>query len=254
MSKGQTRWVRLPVDCFDEEWICDETNDVKIAFVSLLFYAEMVTTRGGTFRRLADTVMARKIGVTSDTYESLIAASKKAQSRLTFADDAITIHDWDTFHPTSAKRQAAYRERQDAVLPFDCDKSDVTSSQEKTEEEKTEEEKGKGASRPVKSLEFFNLLPETHRTPEMLDALEGNFKMRTERKMGGLGEKATRDRVAEFSTFTPQEVIEALKTATKCQWKGVFPRSSAQGAQGKTRSIEDRKNQLRRQREERGAA
>lgn len=69
---------------------------------------------------------------------------------------------------------------------------------------------------------IYELLPPTHQTPELLDALKGYLKMRAEYKMVAWKESTMRDHAKSIGALSVGVAIAGIVKATQGTWKGLF--------------------------------
>lgn len=88
-----------------------------------------------------------------------------------------------------------------------------------------EDDEGQSEGKPRKepnASKFFRLLPESHQTPEVREAVGKYFAMRREKKYGTWADSTIDSQVQEWSAHPPEIVVAAFSESARNQWQGVF--------------------------------
>lgn len=89
---------------------------------------------------------------------------------------------------------------------------------------------GDGADAPKQSQadRFVAMLPEHLQTPEVLEAIAANFRMRSQKRFRVLCDETLHTRAKDYAAFTADEIAEAFRVGTANQHQGVFPKHKRQ--------------------------
>jgi hypothetical protein len=83
----------------------------------------------------------------------------------------------------------------------------------------------------------MSLLPESHQSPELLESIKRNFRMRREKKKTALTQTTLQLRAKEYAAFSVAELTVAFDEGTSQGWDGVFPKSAGRRSNGKPERI-----------------
>lgn len=243
---AEARWVRLNVDWDESRWLAALPWHVRAAWPLVLCYVK----KNGTGGRCREPIAARWAGahdMPEEVITALLAASI-ASGALLIEDEHWVIAKWDEYQrpdTTNAERQKRFKERRsgsnntvkppdnEKVTPLHCHARQNRTEQNNDIDRTVTPQDPNGSSpqgdgprlgKSVSRSEFlFGLLPETHRSPELLDAIRQNFKIRTEKRMGPLTETTLRERAKQYAEFTVPELVWAFRDASAQGWQGVRP-------------------------------
>jgi hypothetical protein len=119
------------------------------------------------------------------------------------------------------------REDAPALTVVDGDASGNAPSIPQAFRVESQEDKGvntaAGAKKESRAAMLFRLLPDSHRTPAMQEAIGAYFKMRAASKMRTLIDDTIESRAKEYGQYAPEAVIAALAQSTREQWQSVHP-------------------------------
>lgn len=121
------------------------------------------------------------------------------------------------------------------------------------------------AATPPVADAFVAMLPESHQTPEMVQAVRGFFWMRSECKYTAWKPQTLETKAKEYAGYPVAVIIAALKHSASNQYQGVFPKkfgdsgggavvrlTTVPGGRGAIGSVAGRKAELLAERQRRG--
>jgi uncharacterized protein YdaU (DUF1376 family) len=134
-----------------------------------------------------------------------------------------------------AKQVASKSEAIAKQMPSDLEQEQYLNLDRKLEpdqESKTEvifldtntlrESEGGETGKPSRSQAFWSMLPESHQTPELLEAIKIYFQMRSQKKQKPWVPATLDQRSKEFAKYQPDVCVYALNQSVSHGWDGVF--------------------------------
>ena len=168
------------------------------------------------WRRIGRMFKPREDGHLINEWQEEIRAEQQAKNALQKSKSALGVE--------ARRRKAA--ERNPQVNP----RVDPTLTQLDEELElETDAPKGAGTPAPTRTETFVSLLPESHRTRAMAEAVRAFFAMRRENNFGTWKPTTLATNAKKYGKFTPDAVVAAFEHSTSNQYQGVFPEDFAPG-------------------------
>lgn len=234
MAKG-ARWVRLSVDWSSSDWLAELPFDVRSCWPLLLCYVK-TNGVGGECSVRKPATLARLWDAPERAVSALIDAAIE-EGAVIVTDETLHVVKWADYQDDVASRVRRHRDHKrenqsdsvenepDVTLPkrVVTNVTDVTADRD-IDRDKDKDKKRENTRVPrLDPLGIVDLLPETHRTPEVVECLRLYEKHRIENKWRPWKESTRHERAKQWGALPPEVLVQAVRKSIENGWQGIFP-------------------------------